>query len=896
MKKYIILAILALSCLPIFAYEAYIDGIYYYFSGDEAIVTHQGPDHTSFRINYGGGYSDGNSYSGEVVIPEKVTHKNHTYLVTGIGSHAFCGSISLTSVSIPNCVTSIGTEAFRDCINLTYIIYGSGDDIPGHSSDVTYLINGDFEEWLSANEPLGWKSASTVSSATLAKSTDGRNGSFACKVMAPGSTNKRLATQEMTLEAGSYTFSYYAKSTTTSSSQTKGGYVPIKADGNVDAYKYGNFVDLNNSDWTLVTYDFELASTTTVCLFIMNPKNNSYSVSQDILIDDATLTSNSANVKHLSNMDECTLDGYSNLSIIGEYAFAGCKRLSDIIIPNSVTTIGEGSFSGCSRLASITIPKSVTTIGNYAFNSCSGLTSIIVELGNTVYDSRNNCNAVIESASNTLIAGCQNTIIPNSVTHIRDHAFYNCTRLTTIAIPNSVTSIGDNAFYGCYDVRFLVSRASYALIYAWNHFSIDPYEIGTGAVLSRPSLSALSTTQTSIIYTINNIYSELEYEYMGEAAGENTYMIKGLRPDYTLTIPLKVLYANNSFSTSTYITTSSIAPKVVSKRITASSLTVEGSYTEGDAKVVSTTLTIDGRQLTKNEESIHGLNPNTSYTCKYSVVVEYGDGDTYTYNGSNGIKTASLTLTTQQPKVIYVGNVIVSAESNLDDEEKNIGFEWRRTDWTDEFASNSGEAYLYNGIMEGYIRNLYTEKLWKYRPFYESNSGKRYYGQWVGIDPTNTSYFEPTVHTYAAINVTGNRAEVKGYAMRGTDKVTSQGFIYWKNTSSYSLRKKATSIPSDAVSVEVSGNVMTTTLENLDYETTYNFVAFVRTEENETFFGEVQTFNTHIDPDGIEEVMANVEVSEVARYDIQGRKLTHLQKGINIIRYSDGSSKKVFVR
>jgi len=101
--------------------------------------------------------------------------------------------------------------------------------------------------------------------------------------------NKRLATQEMTLEAGSYTFSYYAKSTTGNASQTKGGYVPINADGAVGAYKYGDFFDLNNSGWTLVTYDFTLDATTKLCLIVMNPKNSSYSSSQDILIDDATL-------------------------------------------------------------------------------------------------------------------------------------------------------------------------------------------------------------------------------------------------------------------------------------------------------------------------------------------------------------------------------------------------------------------------------------------------------------------------------------------------------------------------------------------------------------------------------------------------------------------------------
>ena len=115
----------------------------------------------------------------------------------------------------------------------------------------------------------------------------------------------------------------------------------------------------------------------------------------------------------------------------------------------SVTSIGDYAFRYCSSLTSVTIPNSVTSIGELAFVGCSSLTSVVVESGNTKYDSRNNCNAIIETATNTLIAGCQNTIIPNSVTSIGDYAFHGCDSLKSITIPNSVTSIGDNAFEYC---------------------------------------------------------------------------------------------------------------------------------------------------------------------------------------------------------------------------------------------------------------------------------------------------------------------------------------------------------------------------------------------------------------------------------------------------------------
>ena len=167
-----------------------------------------------------------------------------------------------------------------------------------------------------------------------------------------------------------------------------------------------------------------------------------------------------------------TVEIPNSVTTIGDYAFSVCRGLTEVEIPNSVTTIGSGAFYccsglsavsignsvsfigfgafwGCSGLTAVEIPNSVTTIGECAFWDCVGLNTIKVQSGNQTYDSRDNCNAIIETASNTLHIGCKCTLIPNSVTSIGNYAFIGCSGLTAVEIPNSVTSIGDSAFENC---------------------------------------------------------------------------------------------------------------------------------------------------------------------------------------------------------------------------------------------------------------------------------------------------------------------------------------------------------------------------------------------------------------------------------------------------------------
>ena len=210
----------------------------------------------------------------------------------------------------------------------------------------------------------------------------------------------------------------------------------------------------------------------------------------------------------------------NSVTSIGAYAFYNCKGMNSVTIPNNVTSIGRSAFGGCKdlkvhicdiaawcnidwdrspfankegfylngekivdltipegvqeiksyafyewgNLKSVTIPSSTTSIGVYAFSKCNELTNIVVDDKNPTFDSRDNCNAIIRTAKNTLRIGCKNTVIPNNVTGIESCAFYSCDSLTNIEIPKSVTSIGNDAFRDCYNLSIVYNYSSLNII------------------------------------------------------------------------------------------------------------------------------------------------------------------------------------------------------------------------------------------------------------------------------------------------------------------------------------------------------------------------------------------------------------------------------------------------
>lgn len=416
-----------------------------------------------------------------------------------------------------------------------------------------------------------------------------------------------------------------------------------------------------------------------------------------------------------------------------------------------------------------------------------------------------------------------------------------------------------------------------------------------------PSLFEVTVTQTTLAVTCKDEVGEAqnikltidgnEYNF-----GEEEAKITSLVPNSTYHVKANANINEYDWTEEFDVTTADIAVSFECKA-TPTTLEISASFDAGDA-------TVTGAGFNNEEDvdtlRLFGLEPEQTYEYIYYITTQ--EGGTVAYKAQ--FATEALRLETLQTKVVQVGNVVVVASVNIVEEDTvSVGLEWRRYDWPDEIASKSCEAYFYEGAIEGSIKNLNAEKFWKIRPFFLSRAGNRHCGEWVTIDPSDASFFEPSVHTFSTTNIEYTTVELTGFVMEGTDDVESRGFKYWTASpqSSPKAKKKqeAPAIPADAKTVEATGNMMVASLDDLEPETEYCYVAFVKTTGNGIFYGEEQTFRTGpLDPDGIESLTPALSKREGEWYDLSGRQIANgkLPSGINIIRMSDGTTKKVLIK
>ncbi len=378
--------------------------------------------------------SDNNKY-----IPSSLKEVKILESCTNIGGYAFYNCASLTSITIPNSITNIGTAAFKGCSSLTSI------NIP---SSVT-KINISAFEGCSALKTATFEENSEVTSV-------GSNVFRGCTSLTS------ITIPSSVTSMGAYVFEncsslQIVKFEENSKLNDIGFYifkgceslysVTINLDNNTAVDEFLNYF---GEDISYIPESLKEVIILEGCTEIDMFAFRGFSSLTSITIPSSVTEISSSAFEGCSALKTVTFAENSKLTAIYTSAFKDCSSLTSITIPSSVTEISQYAFKGCSSLTSIIIPSSVTKIANGIFDKCGSLASIIVDENNKVYDSRENCNAIIETETNTLIYGCKSTIIPSSVTSLGSYAFSDCIGLTSITISNNITKISPyNPFKGC---------------------------------------------------------------------------------------------------------------------------------------------------------------------------------------------------------------------------------------------------------------------------------------------------------------------------------------------------------------------------------------------------------------------------------------------------------------
>ncbi len=374
--------------------------------------------------------------------------------VTSIGGSTFYDCANLTSITIPASVTSIGQQVFHGCSSLASItipasVTSIGDRAFGGCSNLTSIT---IPASVTSIGQQVFHGCSSLASINVSEGNSKYHSDGNClistkqKMVIAGCKNSVIPSDGSVTSIGNYAFSNCTtlKNITIPDSITKiFDHAFWLCSGFTNIY-------IPNSVSEIGTSAFQGCSK---LLSVTFEENNQslyfYSGSQfagclsltTINIPDGATSISHGMFSGCSSLTSITIP--DSVTSIGNYAFSGCSSLTNITIPDSVISIGSSAFSGCSSLMSITIPDSVTVISNYAFYGCSSLASIVIP------DS-------VTSIGNHAFSGCRsltNITIPDSVTSIGEYAFWDCSSLTSINIPDGVTSIGSCAFNNCSSLK-----------------------------------------------------------------------------------------------------------------------------------------------------------------------------------------------------------------------------------------------------------------------------------------------------------------------------------------------------------------------------------------------------------------------------------------------------------
>ena len=405
--KHFLLTIVALLCsIVVKAHDLEVNGIYYNITSETdltAEVTCKGDYH----------YNYDDEYFGSITLPATVTYNGVEYSVTSIGEYAFCGCDRLTSITIPEGVTSIEDGAFCGCGSLASITLPEGVTSIGERafSACNWLTSITIPEGVTSIGDYAFHECIGLTSIIFPESmiSIGDWAFWGCSSLAT------ITLPEGVTAIGRYAFRDCSSLTSIA-------------------------IPENSQLKSIGDYAFDYCSSLTAITLPLGVTSIGERVFERCFSLIEIVVAEGNEVYDSRNGCNAIIETNSNTLL------QGC---SATVIPEDVTSIAWRAFCDCKDLTSVNIPKGVTHIAAEAFRNCNNLINIVVDEGNTVYDSRNNCNAIIETRNNRLIQGCFTTIIPEGVTSIGEYAFSDCRSLAAITIPKSVTSIGKYAFYNC---------------------------------------------------------------------------------------------------------------------------------------------------------------------------------------------------------------------------------------------------------------------------------------------------------------------------------------------------------------------------------------------------------------------------------------------------------------
>ena len=448
--------------------------------------------------------------------------------VTSIGVNAFYACESLTSVIVhaPNC--ALGDFAFDECVNLEAIYvpsdkveyYKAAENWSTYADKITAFIGGDCGAEGHETD-VTWLLKGTSPNYTLTISGTGAMAGYDAPSGQPWK-DYRSSITSVVIESGVTSIGKNAfnnctglTSATVDAPDCTLGNGAFEGCSNLEAiYVPGDLVD---------HYKTKTAWSAYASIITEKIISQGYCGAEGHEEDVTWVLKNTSHNYTLTISGSGAMADYDNLSKRPWYSYA--NGIETIVIEDGVTSIGKNAFFYCSGLTAVTIPASVKSIGYDAFAGCSNLATMTVEAGNTKYDSRNGCNAIIEKETNTLIAGCKNTKIPDDVTGIGEDAFIGCDGLTTVTIPAGVTYIGKDAFYDCTAVTDVYCNADPEKL-TWNEDYCDDFKKDGSTIIHVADADSWYTKFGSVVHGIFRDPSTVPFSWNYDA-GTKTLTFSG---------------------------------------------------------------------------------------------------------------------------------------------------------------------------------------------------------------------------------------------------------------------------------------------------------------------------------------------------------------------------------